>query len=251
MMSKQSSSRRSDGRAPDELRSIQFHTGFTAYPEGSVLIKQGNTHVLCNVTVENGIPNWMQAQGVGGGWITAEYAMLPRATHQRSSRETIHPRSRSQEIRRLVGRALRAGIYLNQLPQITCTVDCDVLQADGGTRTAAITGGFVALILALTESLPSDLLLTSVLKSQIAAISVGWQDNQILLDLDYVEDSSVVADLNVVMNDELSLVEVQGTAERGSIPRSIFEEMLDIAQVGIIKLMRLQAEALQSQGINL
>jgi len=216
-----------------------------------VLIKQGNTHVLCNVTVENEIPIWMQAQGVDGGWVTAEYAMLPRATHQRSPRETIRPKSRSQEIRRLVGRALRAGIHLNQLPQITCTVDCDVLQADGGTRTAAVTGGFVALILALKESLPSDHTLTSVLKSQIAAISVGWQDNQILLDLDYAEDSSTVADLNVVMNDELSLVEVQGTAERGSIPRRIFEEMLDIAQVGIVELMRLQAEALQSQGINL
>lgn len=251
MMSKQLYSGRSDGREPDELRLIQFHTGFTAYPEGSVLIKQGNTHVLCNVTVENEIPTWMQAQGVDGGWITAEYAMLPRATHQRSPRETIRPKSRSQEIQRLVGRALRAGIHLNQLPQITCTVDCDVLQADGGTRTAAVTGGFVALILALKESLPSDHTLTSVLKSQIAAISVGWQDNQILLDLDYAEDSSTVADLNVVMNDELSLVEVQGTAERGSIPRRIFEEMLDIAQVGIVELMRLQAETLQSQGINL
>jgi ribonuclease PH len=156
MMSTKSSSGRADGRKPDGLRSIHFHPDFTAYPEGSVLIKQGNTHVLCNVTVEHRIPPWMQAQGVGGGWITAEYAMLPRATHQRSPRETIHPKSRSQEIRRLIGRALRAGIHLDQLPPLTCTVDCDVLQADGGTRTAAVTGGFVALILALKQTLTSD-----------------------------------------------------------------------------------------------
>ena len=250
-MSGKSATTRTDGRAPHELRSIHFHTDFTAYPEGSVLIKQGATHVLCNVSVEHGIPAWMQAQGVGGGWITAEYAMLPRATHQRSPRENIRPKSRSQEIRRLIGRSLRAGIRLDQLPPLTCIVDCDVLQADGGTRTAAITGAFVALILALKESLPSHLGLSSVMKSQIAAVSVGWQENQILLDLDYEEDASTVADLNVVMNEDLSLIEIQGTAERGSIPRSVFEEMLDIAQIGIVKLLKLQAEVLQSKGINL
>jgi ribonuclease PH len=250
-MSGKSPIKRSDARGHNELRPVQFIPNFTRYPEGSVLIKQGNTHVLCNVTLESGIPTWMQAQGVEGGWVTAEYAMLPRATHQRSTREVMRPISRNQEIRRLIGRALRAAVQLYKLPPITCIVDCDVLQADGGTRTVAITGGYVALMIALQRELQADQPVRSICKSQVAAVSVGWLHEQILIDLNYEEDSDAEADLNVVMNREPAFIEVQGTAERGSIPRSAFEEMLDVAQMGIEELFRLQSETLRSLEIEL
>jgi ribonuclease PH len=243
--------KRVDARALDELRPVLFLPNFIRYPEGSVLIKQGETHVLCNVTVEKGIPAWMQAQGVEGGWVSAEYAMLPRATHQRNTREILRPISRNQEIRRLIGRALRAAIQLHQLPPITCIVDCDVLQADGGTRTAAITGGYVALMIALQRELQADRPIKSILRSQVAAVSVGWLHEQIMLDLNYEEDSSAEADLNVVMNHEPAFIEVQGTAERGSISRSTLEGMLDVAQMGIEGLFRLQSETLRSLEIEL
>jgi ribonuclease PH len=242
---------RKDGRGASELRPITLQPHFTAYPEGSILIKQGDTHVLCNVTVEPGVPSWIRGGQDQGGWITAEYAMLPRATHQRSPRETLRPQSRSQEIRRIIGRALRAAVRLDKLPAITCTVDCDVLQADGGTRTAAITGGYVALIMALNNSLPSEMELGDVLKSQIAAVSVGWHDDIILLDLDYAEDSATKADVNVVMNNEPALIEVQGTGETSAIPRATFESMLDAAQTGLTQLFQLQADCLREQGIEL
>lgn len=249
-MPEQSSLERKDGRAQDELRSVAFELDFITYPEGSVLIKQGNTHVLCNVSVLQGVPEWMQAKGVSGGWITAEYAMLPRATHQRSPREIIQPNSRSQEIRRLIGRALRAGFHLERFPPLTCIADCDVLQADGGTRAAAVTGGYVALVCALKRVLPPEFALESVMHSQIAAISVGLLGESLVLDLDYEEDSSATADLNVVMDNAGGLIEVQGTAEQGNIPRKTFDAMLDIAQGGIFKLLQLQAESLRSKGID-
>ena len=250
-MAKQSSYKRTDGRGLTALRPVDFHPGYTAYPEGSVLIQQGDTHVLCNVSVEARLPAWMQAQEVEGGWITAEYAMLPRATHQRSARELLRPKSRNQEIQRLVGRALRAAVRLNTLPPITCIVDCDVLQADGGTRTAAITGGYLALVMALHQVLTKDIALSAVLKAPVAAVSVGWLDDQILLDSNYHEDSSADADLNVVMNRDAAFIEVQGTAERDSIPRSVLDSMLDTAQEGLSELLRLQLECLGSQGIHL
>ncbi|TFH36736.1 MAG: ribonuclease PH [Anaerolineales bacterium] len=242
---------RVDGRSLTELRPLQFQCGFIAYPEGSVLIQQGNTHVLCNVSIERGIPAWMQSRGVQGGWVTAEYAMLPRATHQRSPRETLRPRSRSQEIRRLIGRALRAALHLEALPPLTCIVDCDVLQADGGTRAASICGGYIALVMALQRVLPEGVAFDSLLKAPVAAVSVGWLQNQILLDLNYEEDSTADADLNVVMNRDAAFIEVQGTAERGSLPRPILESMLDVAQAGIEDLLRLQTECLEGQGIQL
>ncbi len=241
---------RRDGRKADGLRPIAIEIGFSAYPEGSVLIKQGNTHVLCNVTVETKIPSWMQTKGMEGGWITAEYAMLPRATHERNPRETIRPRSRSQEIRRIIGRSLRAGFNLANLPSLTCTVDCDVLQADGGTRTASITGGYVALVMALAGSSTAERL-PALLRSQIAAISVGWLDDTILLDLDYEEDLATKADVNVVMNNEPALIEVQGTAESGSLPRAVFNDMLDTAQAGITQLFEIQAASLVDVGIDI
>jgi ribonuclease PH len=242
---------RSDNREPNQIRPVQLLPNFIRYPEGSVLIKQGDTHVLCNVTVEAGVPAWMQTQREEGGWVTAEYAMLPRATHQRSPREILRPISRNQEIRRLIGRALRASIQLHKLPPITCIVDCDVLQADGGTRTAAITGGYVALMIALQRELQADRPIRQMLKSPVAAISVGWLDGQVLLDLNYEEDSSAEADLNVVMNRELAFIEIQGTAERGSISRNTLEAMLDEAQKGIEELLRLQSETLRSMDIEL
>lgn len=249
-MAMQSSYQRIDGRAMNTLRPVEFHPGYTAYPEGSVLIQQGDTHVLCNVSVEARIPTWMQAQEVEGGWITAEYAMLPRATHQRSARELLRPKSRNQEIQRLVGRALRAAVDLSALPPITCIVDCDVLQADGGTRTASITGGYVALVMALEQVFAEDIAEGTVLKAPVAAVSVGWLDDQIMLDLNYQEDSSADADLNVVMNGDAAFIEVQGTAERDSIPRSVLDSMLDAAQAGITDLLKFQSECLRSQGIH-
>jgi ribonuclease PH len=248
-MVKLPSFRRADQRDLNELRSVGFQPDFIAYPEGSVLIQQGDTHVLCNVSVESGVPGWMQTKGLVGGWVTAEYAMLPRATHQRSPRAGLQPKSRDQEIRRIIGRALRAAVRLDQLPPITCIVDCDVLQADGGTRTAAITGGYVALVMALEKVLPDAAVLEAVLQAPVAAVSVGWLQTNILLDLNYEEDSSADADLNVVMNREEAFIEVQGTAERGSIPRPVLNAMLDAAQIGINDLIQLQLACLRSQGI--
>jgi ribonuclease PH len=249
-MPKQAFLKRSDGRSASELRPILFQPDFTVYPEGSVLIQQGATHVLCNVSIENGVPGWMQSQNTQGGWVTAEYAMLPRATHQRSPRETIRPKSRDQEIRRLIGRALRAAVRLDQLPPMTCIIDCDVLQADGGTRTASVTGGYVALLMALNRVLSEPGTLAPVLQAPVAAVSVGWLRDQILLDLNYDEDSVADADLNVVMNADGAFIEVQGTAERGSIPRSKLDAMFDMAQTGIEELLRIQSECLRSQGIS-
>jgi ribonuclease PH len=241
---------RQDGRSPAALRSIAFDLDFIEYPEGSVLMRQGNTQVLCNVSIEQGIPHWMQSQGVSGGWITAEYAMLPRATHQRMQRETIRPISRNQEIRRLIGRSLRAGFHLERLPPITCTVDCDVLQADGGTRTASITGGYVALLLALHQFLDAESM-GVITKPAIAAVSVGAEGGKVLLDLNYEEDSSADADLNIVMNRAFDVIEIQGTAERSPLPRKLLREMIDVAQSGIEEIFSYQSTKLVDRGISL
>ncbi len=241
--------KRAHGRGLEELRPVEFHPGYVIYPEGSVLIRQGATHVLCNVSVEEGVPAWMQSGNLAGGWITAEYAMLPRSTHQRSPREVSRPSSRSQEIRRLIGRALRAAVNLEALPPITCVVDCDVLQADGGTRTSAITAGYVALVIALQKVLRELKPLKAVLQAPVAAVSVGIHEGRVLLDLDYEEDSRADADLNVVMDGEGGFIEVQGTAERGKFSRDQLESMLSLAQDGITTLINLQAECLLSLGV--
>ena len=237
------------GRAVNELRSISITPGYIEYPEGSVLLELGDTRVLCNVTIENGVPKWMNAREAQGGWITAEYAMLPRATQQRTAREVGKPRARSQEIRRLIGRSLRAGFNLEKFPSITCIVDCDVLQADGGTRTAAVTGGYVALAIALNSLMIEGDPVGDIYRSPIAAISVGLLDGTPIVDLDYAEDSAAEADINIVMNEQGELIEIQGTAERKPFTMDTLKQMLLLANVSIGQLVRVQRQALEEQGV--
>jgi ribonuclease PH len=237
---------RIDGRADDELRAVRFVVDFIAFPEGSVLIEIGGTRVLCNVSVEDKIPAWRE--GSGGGWLTAEYAMLPRATHSRTPRSTGVGGARSQEVRRLIGRTLRAAIDLDRLGLRTLTVDCDVLQADGGTRTAAITGGYVAVMLALRRLMEIGDLPPDVLVTPVAAVSVGVVAGRPLLDLCYAEDAAADADLNVAMTGDGHFVEVQGTAEGGPFDRPMLDQLLDLAASGIEQLLQFQREALAEAG---
>ncbi len=238
------------GRAVDELRPISITPGYIDYPEGSVFLELGDTRVLCNVTIEKGVPKWMNAREAQGGWITAEYAMLPRATQQRTTREVGKPRSRSQEIRRMIGRSLRAGFNLEALPPITCIVDCDVLQADGGTRTAAVTGGYVALAIALNSQTAAGDPIGDVYKSPVAAVSIGLLDGFPIVDLDYVEDSAAEADVNFVMNEQGELIEIQGTAEREPFTTNTLNQMLNLASSSIGQLIRIQRLALEEQGVS-
>jgi ribonuclease PH len=239
---------RVDGRADDELRPVSLITDFVAYPEGSVLIETGGTRVLCNVSVEQKVPDWREASGVG--WLTAEYAMLPRATHTRTPRSVSAGGARSQEIRRLIGRALRASLDLDCLGSRTVTVDCDVLQADGGTRTAAITGGYVAIALALWRMLEADdLPPCNILAAQVAAVSIGIVQGRPLLDLCYAEDSEADADLNVVMTGDGRFVELQGTEEGRPFDRSSLDQVLDLASRGVEQLIRYQNRALAEAGV--
>ncbi|MFZ5916133.1 MAG: ribonuclease PH [Chloroflexota bacterium] len=238
---------RADGRKPDELRPVSLVPDFVVYPEGSVLIAMGETRVLCNVTVQEGVPGWMRGQGLSGGWITAEYALLPRSTHHRTPRETFGLRGRTQEIRRLIGRCLRAAVDQEKLGERTCIVDCDVIQADGGTRSAAITGGYVALALALGRLIQGGLLPPEVLTSAVAAISVGVVNGQPLLDLCYEEDSTAEVDVNVVMNADGRFIEVQGSAEGAPFPRTTLHELLDLAHSGIDQLLTIQREMLDQR----
>ncbi|MCJ7825973.1 MAG: ribonuclease PH [Anaerolineales bacterium] len=239
------------GRAADELRPISITPGYIEYPEGSVLFELGNTRVLCNVTIENGIPRWMKVRDAQGGWITAEYAMLPRATQQRTAREVGKPRARSQEIRRMIGRSLRAGFKLEALPPITCIVDCDVLQADGGTRTASVTGGYVALAIALKSLVSEGDPVGDMFRSPVAAVSLGLVEGVPLVDLDYAEDSAAEADVNIVMNEQGELIEIQGTAERDPFTTDILNQMLLLANGSVGELIRAQRLALEEQGLSL
>ena len=233
---------RVDGRARDELRPVEIVPHYIEYPEGSVLIKTGATWVLCNVTVEEGVPAWLRGQGQG--WVTAEYALLPRSTKVRTPRETGGLRGRTQEIRRFIGRSLRAAVDLTKLGERTLIVDCDVLQADGGTRTAAVTGGYVALALALRKLIREGLLHHRVLKTSVAAVSVGVVQGEPLLDLCYEEDAIADVDFNVVMTAEGEYVEVQGTAEGQPFSRATMNELLNLAEKGIGELLALQREVL-------
>jgi ribonuclease PH len=237
--------RRVDGRAADELRPVTITPDYVVYPEGSALIAMGETKVLCNVTIEETVPGWMRVQGVEGGWVSAEYALLPRSTHRRTPRETFGLRGRTQEIRRLIGRSLRAAVDLEKLGERTCVVDCDVLQADGGTRTAAVTGGYVALAIALDKLIRGGLLPAGVLKPAVAAVSVGVVGEGPMLDLCYEEDSTAEVDVNVVMNETGDLIEVQGTAEGAPFSRSKLNELLDLAEEGVSELLALQQSALE------
>jgi len=240
---------RKDGRAADELRPVQLTLDYVKYPEGSVLITLGGTRVLCNVSVENQLPRWLLEQSGGKqGWLTAEYALLPRSTHVRTPRETRGLSGRTQEIRRLIGRSLRAAVNLNLLGERQLVVDCDVLQADGGTRTAAITGGYVAVALALQRLMEQGLVPREVLRTPVAAVSVGVVDGEPMLDLDYEEDSRAAVDCNVVMTAAGELVEVQATAEKGAFDRAILDTLLDLAEKGIRELLVIQRKTLSSKG---
>ncbi len=229
---------RPSGRAADELRPVSFERGFTRHAEGSVLVRFGDTHVLCTASVEERIPPWLR--GRGSGWLTAEYAMLPRATTTRSARETRGQGGRTKEIQRLIGRSLRAACDLRALGERTVTVDCDVLQADGGTRTAAICGGFMALADAVDVLIDRELLRESPLHGHIAAVSVGIHQGEPVLDLDYAEDSQAETDMNVVMNDAGAFIEIQGTAEGHAFRREELDAMLNLASTGCAELISLQ-----------
>jgi len=236
---------RHDGRQAGQLRPISLETGVSRHAEGSVLISCGDTRVLCTATIEPRVPPWLK--GKGSGWITAEYGMLPRATHTRSPREAARGKQggRTLEIQRLIGRSLRAVVDLNALGERTITIDCDVLQADGGTRTASITGGYVALSLAAANLVRETKLAANPIHGQIAAVSVGIVNGEPVLDLDYVEDAGAETDMNVVMNEAGAFVEVQGTAEGHAFQRSELDRLLDLATAGVGELLEQQRAALE------
>ena len=230
---------RIDGRAPEQLRPVRLTVNYLDYAEGSVLIETGNTRVLCAASVEERVPPFLE--GKGQGWVTAEYNMLPRATHTRSAREREGKiGGRTQEIQRLIGRSLRAAVDMQLLGPRTITLDCDVLQADGGTRTAAITGAYVALYRACTVLMKRGLLTTHPVRTAIAATSVGVIDGALLLDLCYAEDSHAEVDFNVVMTGEHNFVEVQGTGEGGVFSRATMDALVSLAERGITELLAIQ-----------
>ena len=235
---------RSYGRSARELRPITIEPGYSEHAEGSALITMGLTKVLCTATVEPRVPRWLRNSGQG--WVTAEYGMLPRATHERTEREAARGRQsgRTQEIQRLIARSLRAAVDLHRLGEQTITLDCDVLQADGGTRTAAITGAWVALATAVEWMQRSGGMPASPLKTKVAAVSVGIVESSVLLDLDYREDSSADVDFNVVQLGTGQLVEVQGTAERNPFSREQMNEVVDLAELGMRQLFEAQDDAL-------
>lgn len=237
---------RPSGRNLDQLREIKFTCGFTKHAEGSVLVEFGDTRVLCTASIEAGVPRFLK--GKGEGWVTAEYGMLPRSTHERMSREASRGKQggRTLEIQRLIGRSLRAAIDLKALGENTVTLDCDVLQADGGTRTASITGGFVALSLAVNKLLKTKQLKKNPLHGQVASVSVGIFNGVPVLDLDYIEDSNAETDMNVVMNDAGAYIEIQGTAEGHAFRKEELDAMLDLAAIGIAQLIEKQQQALAS-----
>jgi ribonuclease PH len=235
---------RPSGRSPDQMRAVTLETGFTPYAEGSCLAKFGDTHVLCNATVEERVPPWMRNSG--RGWVTAEYGMLPRSTHERTDREAARGKQsgRTQEIQRLIGRALRAVVDLEMLGERQIRVDCDVIQADGGTRTASITGAWVALKIATDGLLLSGALAKDPITGSIAAISCGLYEGTAVLDLDYAEDSNADADANFVLTGEGGIVEIQGTAEKDPFSETAFLELLELAKKGVGELTTAQRMAL-------
>jgi ribonuclease PH len=240
---------RADGRKADQLRPVSFEAGFAPHATGSVLIRYGSTQVICAATIEPGVPTWMKQQGVKGGWLTAEYSMLPYATHERKSRDINKGRldGRTVEIQRLIGRSLRAAIDLEKLGQNTLWLDCDVLQADGGTRTASITGAYVAARLAVQKLIDQGRLRESPLIDSVAAVSVGMFGGDALLDLAYVEDKDAQVDFNVVMTGQGQFVEVQGTGEESTFSQAQLDELLGMAQKGLRELSALQASFLARQ----
>ena len=235
---------RPSGREPDQMRPVIFTPNFTKHAEGSVLAEFGDTRVLCTASVESRVPPWMR--GAGHGWVTGEYGMLPRATHSRSGREAARGKQggRTMEIQRLIGRSLRAATDLDALGERTVTLDCDVLQADGGTRTAAISGAYVALLIAMQKLCKDRTLKTNPVHGQIAAVSVGIYRGVPVLDLDYEEDSQAETDMNVVMNEAGRFVEVQGTAEGHAFTREEFDTLLEMASAGVSEIIEAQNAAI-------
>jgi ribonuclease PH len=240
------SGQRADGRCPDQLRPVRFQNNIAPHATGSTLIEWGNTRVICGVTVDDAVPRWMKEQSVSGGWITAEYSMLPYSTLQRKQRDISRGKidGRSQEIQRLIGRAMRAVIDLEKIGTRTIWVDCDVLQADGGTRTAAITGSYVALSLAMRKMVSEGKLLESPMVHSVAAVSVGIVDKQPLLDLCYTEDAAAAVDLNLVMNSAGEFIELQGTGEEATFSEGQLNDMLLLGKAGIRELLAAQERAL-------
>ncbi len=232
---------RIDHRRSNELRPVKITPGYIDYPEGSVLIEAGKTRVLCAVSIQPGVPKWLD--GRGQGWLTAEYAMLPRATNTRTPRETT-PSARSQEIKRLIGRSLRAAVDLRLIGENTITIDCDVLQADGGTRTASITGAYVALVIALRKMIAAKTASPRALKTAVAAVSAGIVGGEEMLDLCYAEDSRAEVDFNVVMTAEGKFVEMQGTAEGEPFARDAMDRIVNLARGGIQELFKIQSSVL-------
>ncbi|WMI80795.1 ribonuclease PH [Anaerotignum sp. MB30-C6] len=241
---------RFDNRGKDELRPIKLTKDFTRYAEGSVLIEWGNTKVLCNATVEESVPGFKK--GSGEGWVTAEYSMLPRATQTRNKRDInkLKLNPRATEIQRLIGRALRGAVNMKELGERSITVDCDVIQADGGTRTASITGGFIALALACQRLLEHGLITKLPLHHYITAVSVGIVEGQGLLDLCYEEDSTAEVDMNIIMSDAKGFIELQGTGENGTFSQEQLEEMLRLGKKGIVDLIEIQKAALDGLELN-
>ena len=239
---------RADGRRADQLRPIRFQNHIAPNATGSTLIEWGNTRVICGVTVEEMVPRWMKEQNVSGGWITAEYSMLPYSTQQRKPRDIAKGKidGRSQEIQRLIGRAMRAAVDLEKLGPRTIWVDCDVLQADGGTRTAAITGSYVALALAVAKLRTADKLKENPLLEAVAAVSVGIVNQQVVLDLCYVEDAAAQVDLNMAMTEAGEFIELQGTGEESTFNDGQLSEMLALGKAGIRQLLRAQQAALEA-----
>jgi ribonuclease PH len=238
--------KRADGRAANELRPVGFRNNIAPHANGSTLIEWGNTRVICGITVEESVPRWMKEQNVSGGWITAEYSMLPYSTLQRKPRDITKGKidGRSQEIQRLIGRAMRAAIDLEKLGARTIWVDCDVLQADGGTRTAAITGAFVALRLAIAKLLTTGKLALDPMLPAVAAVSVGIVGNQTFLDLCYTEDAAAAVDLNLIMNAAGAFIELQGSGEESTFTDAQLDSMLAVGKDGIRQLLMAQERAL-------
>ncbi len=239
---------RSDGRGADQLREVRLTPGYLPHAEGSALIEMGRTRVICAASVEERVPPFLR--GKGQGWVTAEYAMLPRATLQRTSRETGRggPSGRTHEIQRLIGRSIRAVVDMPLIGERTITLDCDVLQADGGTRTAAITGAYVAFALACRHLMRAGKITRLPIRSEVAAISVGLLDGVPLLDLNYTEDSRAEVDMNVICAGDGRFIEVQGTAEREPFTRAEMDNLLELARQGIERLVTIQQSVLEKQG---
>jgi len=237
---------RADGRTVNRLRPLRFQNHIAPHATGSTLIEWGNTRVICGATVEETVPRWMKEQGVKGGWITAEYSMLPYSTTERKARDSTRGKidGRAQEIQRLIGRAMRAAIQLDKLGERTVWIDCDVLQADGGTRTAAITGGFVALALALRRLINEGKLAENPVLHPVAAVSVGLVDGQPLLDLCYTEDVAAAVDMNLVMNSAGEFIEIQGSGEEATFTEQQLHDLLALGKAGINELLDAQQKAL-------